>query len=362
MARTATNNKKHSSSMRQAPRKAVTTSSDALSVSTAGNRTRGTDSLSHQLKPKTKKTLAHQLQLVLENVMEHSSFFQKYPGRQVPSFDNSEIRIGALLGTGEFGVVHCVEQLAVAEAEAGKVPSTTSTTLVPSANSGDSYYEATHEGAPLQSILIPDESLLQDDDKDDHLSLDDDDSTTGSPQPLPTIETTRKLMSEHCIRDGMARYAMKKQHFLANNNSNKPSSVYSDDHVINAAIDLACEAKFLASLAHSNIIRLRATVGTIGTVEFGILMDRLTDTLEDRIEKQWKEQHAASKSKWWNYLPKQQSNNARGGGGGGGSTLSGRQQLYADRLLAAFDIARAMRYLHAHKLIYRDLKPGKRTG
>ncbi len=33
--------------------------------------------------------------------------------------------------------------------------------------------------------------------------------------------------------------------------------------------------------------------------------------------------------------------------------------LFNDRLLAGFDIARAMKYLHDHDIMYRDLKPGE---
>ena len=121
-----------------------------------------------------------------------------------------------------------------------------------------------------------------------------------------------------------------------------------DQHIMNAAIDLACEATFLASLSHSNIVRLRATVGSIGSENFCIIMDRLTDTLEDRM------------TTWMT-----RSQKCRPPRGVVGLVLKASrekqqrwQQLYADRLLAAFDIARAIRYLHAHKIIYRDIKPG----
>eukprot|EP00957_Ditylum_brightwellii_P063250 4800671-Ditylum_brightwellii.AAC.1 len=46
-----------------------------------------------------------------------------------------------------------------------------------------------------------------------------------------------------------------------------------------AAIDLACEAAFLVSLSHPNIIKMRGTSSVARHPSFGIVLDRLYHTL-----------------------------------------------------------------------------------
>lgn len=139
----------------------------------------------------------------------------------------------------------------------------------------------------------------------------------------------RSHMALHAHRDGRPRYALKR---LRPNLSPKCQ--------IDAAIDLACEGQFLKLLSHSNIIRLRGFVGTPGTVEYALILDCLTQTLSEKLVK------------WRNKL---QSYNGRVFGLF--KDKAKIQHSITERLLAAFDIARGLRYLHRKKILYRDLKP-----
>jgi serine/threonine protein kinase len=88
---------------------------------------------------------------------------------------------------------------------------------------------------------------------------------------------------------------------------------------------------------------MRGTVGTPGTPAFGIVMDCLVLTLREKMDQQWN--HVAGSTPR-NFL---------------GRFLARHKppdpEVYADQLVALYDIARAMRYLHNHMLLFRDLKP-----
>ena len=113
--------------------------------------------------------------------------------------------------------------------------------------------------------------------------------------------------------------------------------------------DLVNETAMLASLQHPNIITLHGRAGGCGgsgtndinslrlSDGFFILLDRLKDTLDDRI-------------KGWKKI----STNNKGGGGGAASASS---STWASQIKTACAIADAMSYLHTRNIVFRDLKP-----
>jgi serine/threonine protein kinase len=94
-------------------------------------------------------------------------------------------------------------------------------------------------------------------------------------------------------------------------------------------------------LVHPNIIKMRATARVAPyDGRYFIVMDRLYDTLETRIHKRW-----AAAAKFHK--------------GPVGRLAGGRKKasaLYEERLVAAYDLAAAVQYMHAHRILYRDLK------
>ena len=133
---------------------------------------------------------------------------------------------------------------------------------------------------------------------------------------------TRGFMKDHCLRGGEARYAIKRiKHELEG------------EDIIDAAIDLAREAQFLAGLSHPSIIKIRGTAGVAGHPRFAIVLDRLQDTLDNKIPI-WKEEV----KQYQGSLPLF----------GFKRDKKALKRNWIDRMLCAYDIAHAMNYLHGH--------------
>ena len=165
----------------------------------------------------------------------------------------------------------------------------------------------------------------------DELTDEDDDDDDDRKRPYNI--TVRELKHRMCLnlhRKGRPRYALKRL------KDDLPERV-----VVDAAIDLACEAEFLKRISHSNIVCLRAVVGEPGTLEYALILDRLTQTLTEKLVV-WRKRHKECRGKW---------------GGMFGRDQTKLDRMLTDRLLLSFDIARAMQHIHKKNICYRDLKP-----
>jgi hypothetical protein len=183
-----------------------------------------------------------------------------------------------------------------------------------------------------------------DDNDNDNTDDDDDDSSTLSTESdeddLSNDDTDgevaflRGYMSTHVVRHGRPRYAVKRLR-------DDLTLLGEDDQQqrMDAAVDLGVEAKFLASIRHPNIVKMRGTVGQPGSQDFMIVMDCLVMTLREKME-QWDDEQKVSSSKTGFRLSRILRNHQR--------QDALLKDQYADKLLAVYDIARAMRYLHNH--------------
>mmetsp|Transcript_32595 Transcript_32595/g.79083 ORF Transcript_32595/g.79083 Transcript_32595/m.79083 type:complete len:295 (+) Transcript_32595:56-940(+) len=147
---------------------------------------------------------------------------------------------------------------------------------------------------------------------------------------IHNIVQDRGFMAQHCIRQGKDfRYAIK----TVQDASRKDPQVY-----VNAVVDLAVEARFLAIVRHPNIIKMRAMEARDAFHgHYFIMLDKLYDIMPQRLKK-WKSKKKSG-LKIFDMKGKK------------------KQAFWVERLTVAYDIACALSYLHGLSILYRDLKP-----
>jgi serine/threonine protein kinase len=111
-------------------------------------------------------------------------------------------------------------------------------------------------------------------------------------------------------------------------------------HYLKGIVDLSMEAHFLSSLDHPNIINLRGMSLALPyeNVAQMLVLDNLPEIFHYRLNT-WMQAYRTTR-------------------GVTGFVTRGRRRakdLLTDRLIVAYDIARAMEYIHSMNIIYRDL-------
>ena len=107
-----------------------------------------------------------------------------------------------------------------------------------------------------------------------------------------------------------------------------PENFHNPSAFLNSVVDLVIEFKFLSSVRHPNIIKMRAaSAGDLFHPHAFLVLDKIYCTLSDKIKK-WNEKEHSVLHKLFDYHKRREKN------------------FLAKRLLVAYDIASALAYLH----------------
>jgi Protein kinase domain len=242
----------------------------------------------------------------------------------IPIFEPSEIIVGKLLGCGGFSNVFEIPHIKLNENIATPASNRSFAMAGKKRNSDDRTGEVSTSATETDASETSPKHF-------DKLS-------TGHYGNSRTMRFSdyecRRFIAQHCKRTctGDARYAIKRL---------RDDHEQSEELLCIGMADLIIETRFLYHLEHPNVIKLRGIAATDPYSKGNFLvLDRLYDTLEKRLEGQWAKENLRNKSVWGRFL-----------------RPGKRQEFLEDRLNAAFDLSSAIAYIHSKHIVHRDIKP-----
>jgi hypothetical protein len=284
------------------------------------------------------KRLLQKADRILKEVDEAYIIKQRgHHQRAMPTFRPEEVSLGKTLGTGGFGIVSEIskftldpdepsEELPV-DTKGEEHPTTLENPQQP--NNNIQRTVSLDDGIPgtfVEVVDRPEELTMN-----DHVHYD--------------VKKAREFMANRCMRNGKARYAIKRLH-----------KALAPVERARGMIDLAIEAKYLSTVWHPNIskccvllrllidtrsglnlsvslVKLRGVAkGDMVDPHFFIIIDRLHMTLDVQI-REWATSFKSKKGSLF----------------GIGKDRDGLKGLLIDRLTVAYDLAAAFFYLHENR-------------
>jgi serine/threonine protein kinase len=234
----------------------------------------------------SEKVILDKTRSIVEKEVERSTIFDAASEENVPEFDIKELHLGRVLGRGGFCVAREINSIKLKVEEDG----------------------SNHKFGGRRLLRKESRSMAQ---------------SEG--------ESTREFLARR-LWAKTGKYVIKKV----------DSELFFSDRVtfLKGMIDLALETKYLASLNHPHVLKIRGVSNTNPFEELGyfVILDQLQETLGKRLNS-WMQRKRATK-------------------GITGALTRGKgkvNKLFTERLLVLYDIAEAMDYLHGRNIIYRDL-------
>lgn len=215
---------------------------------------------------------------------------------EVPKFDSQEITLGRVIGRGGFCVVRAIEKI--------KTPTS-------------SEYAKKSKGLFLFRMMK---------------------RSRGKPEGENTLNNLER--NSEYSRDYVASRSKRKKGCYVLKQVALDLKFSDKITYMKGTVDIAMEAKFLSALDHPNIIRLTgvSAQGPYSSEGYFLMLEKLNETLSRKI-------------KTWTNVDRQ----CKGITGVFTGSKRKEEDLYRDRIEAAYDIAAGAAYLHEKNIIFRDL-------
>lgn len=287
---------------------------------------------------------------VVRKETENSRALDSNMEAQVPIFSIEELSLGKVLGRGGFCVVREIEKIKVDTLDGGSSHSARSRKSAKSGKSGNSGGKS--KGSFFKRMVKKQPSTRDKNVFSGGAAHDNADGAKAKHHDTRSV-CESEIMTSYNQDEGGQLFDMRfSRDFVvsqAKSSSRKGAKyvlkkVQTDIDKITffkGTVDIALEAKYLASLDHPNVIQLVGT-SDCGPFEpgFFLILPKLKETLTKRLTT-------------WMSLDRQ----CKGITGVFTGSKKKMDQLHCERLEASYDIAQGLGYLHAKSIIFRDIKP-----